>query len=77
MTLEAGSLGPVFDAQKPAHRPSRCLVNRPGVELRANFMSISHRCNLFQVAFVWELTQETICLPLDCLQGGQVRYFTE
>ena len=32
--------------------------------------SISHRCYLFEVAFVWELTKETISLPLGCLQGG-------
>jgi len=45
-------------------------VSHPGVELRANLMSISHRCHLFEVAFVWELTKETIHLPLGCLQGG-------
>ena len=33
-------------------------------------MSASHRCHLFEVAFVWELTEETIHLPLSCLQGG-------
>ena len=44
----------------------------PGVELRANIKSISHRCHLFEVAFVWELTKETIHLPLGCLQGGQI-----
>ena len=42
----------------------------PGVELRANRKSISHRCHLFEVAFVWELTKETIYLPLGCIQGG-------
>ena len=42
----------------------------PGVELRGNIKSISHRCHLFEVAFVWELTKETIRLPLGCLQGG-------
>ena len=36
----------------------------------ANIQSISHRCYLFEVAFVWELTKETIHLPLGCLQGG-------
>jgi len=41
--------------------------------LRANFKSISHRCYLFEVAFVWELTKETIDLPLVCLQGGYVK----
>ena len=44
-----------------------------GVELRANLKSISHRCHLFEVAFVWELTKETIHLPLGCLQGGSCK----
>jgi len=38
--------------------------------LRANFKSISHRCHPILVAFVWDLTKETIDLPLGCLQGG-------
>ena len=41
-----------------------CYIN-PG----ANLKSISHRCYLFEVAFVWELAKETIYLPLGCLQG--------
>jgi len=45
-------------------------ASHPGVEFRANLKSISHRCYLFEVAFVWELTKETIVLPLGCLQGG-------
>ena len=45
--------------------------NHPGVDLRANLESISHRCHLFGVEFVWELTKETIHLPLGCLQGGK------
>jgi len=36
----------------------------------ANLKSISQGCYLFEVAFVWELTKETIVLPLGCLQGG-------
>ena len=44
----------------------------PGVELRANLESISRKCNLFEVAFPWELTEETIHLSLGCLQGGRV-----
>ena len=40
----------------------------PADELRANLKSISH---LFEVAFIWELTEETIHLPLGCLQGGR------
>jgi hypothetical protein len=31
------------------------------------------RCHLFEVAFAWELTKETIHLPLGCLQGGEVQ----
>ena len=43
---------------KPSH---------PGVELRANLKSISRRCHPILLAFVWELTAETIDLPLSCL----------
>ena len=49
------------------------LSNHPGVELRANLDPISHRCHLFEVAFVWEFTKETIHWPLGCLQGGEER----
>ena len=38
--------------------------------MRANLKSISYGRHLFEVAFVWTLTQETIHLPLGCLQGG-------
>ena len=38
--------------------------------MRANLKSITHRCHLTEVVFVWELTGETIHLPLGCLQGG-------
>ena len=37
--------------------------------MRANSKSISHRCHLFEVAVVCELTKETIHLPLGCLQA--------
>ena len=55
-----------------AHPTSRSAggmltMDHPGVELRSNFESISHRYRLFEVAFVSELTKETI---LGCLQGG-------
>ena len=46
------------------------MVPHPGVELRGNIKSTSHRCHFEKVAFVWELTKETIHLPLGCLQGG-------
>jgi len=42
----------------------------PGGNPGANLKPISHRCYRFEVAFVWELTKETIHLPLGCLQGG-------
>jgi len=45
-------------------------TNHPRGNPRANIKSISHRCYLFEVAFVWELAKETIVLPLGCLQGG-------
>jgi len=51
----------------------RKTVPHPGGNPGANLKSISHRYYLFEVAFVWELTKETIELPLGCLQGGRVR----
>jgi len=50
------------------------LEHHPGDNLGANLKSISHRCHPILVAFVWELTKETIDLPLGCLQGG-VRHY--
>ena len=46
-------------------------VSHPGDNPWANLKSISHRCHPILVAFVWELTKETIDLPLGCLQGGR------
>ena len=46
------------------------MGNHPGGNPGANLKSISHRCFLLEVAFEWELTKETIYLPLGCLQGG-------
>ena len=54
-----------------ARPPPHCGLRHPGVELRANFKSICHICHLEEVAFVQELTKETIHLPLSCLQGGR------
>ena len=52
--------------------------SRPGGNPGANLKSISHRCCLREVAFEWELTKETIHLPLGCLQGdGYRRVFVE
>jgi hypothetical protein len=45
-------------------------TSHPGVELMANLKSISRRCHLFEVAFVWESAKATIHLPLGCLQSG-------
>jgi len=47
-----------------------CMLLHPGGNPGANLKSISNRCYLFEVAFVWELTKETIVLPLGCLQAG-------
>ena len=43
----------------------------PGVELRENLKSIFHKCHLWEVAVVWELSKVTIHLPLGCLQDGR------
>ena len=47
-----------------------CFSFHRRVEVRQNPRSISLRCHLFEVAFVWELTIQPIHLPLGCLQGG-------
>jgi len=58
-------------SQGPCHARLSPLttLHRPGVELRANLKSVSHERHLEDVAFVWELTKETIHLPPGCLQG--------
>ena len=50
--------------------PEVSVQSRPGGNPVANLKSISHRCHPILVAFVWELTKETIDLHLGCLQGG-------
>ena len=66
----------VFSAHTPfpnnpqALTESKLSLCRSGGNPGANLKPISHRCYLFEVAFVWELTRETIVLPLGCLQGG-------
>ena len=52
------------------HRYGLRTVGHPGGNPGANLKSTSHRCYLFEVAFVWEVTKETIVLPQGCLQGG-------
>ena len=53
---------------KVAHPPTHPIHPRgnPG----SNPKSISHGCHLREVTFVHELTNETIHLPLGCLQDG-------
>ena len=53
-----------------AERCTRPPHTHPGGSSGANLKSISHRCHPILVAFVWELTIESIHLPLGCLQGG-------
>ena len=48
----------------------KVLPLHPGGNPAANLKSISHRCHPILVAFVWELTEETINLPPGYLQGG-------
>ena len=48
--------------------------NHPGGNPGANLKSISQRCYVREVAFEWELTQETIYLPLGRLQGRVSRF---
>ena len=50
--------------------PTLLFGRQPGGSPVANVESISHRCYLWEVAFEWELTEETIYLPLGCLQGA-------
>ena len=58
--------------QAGRHQAGRLgLFCHPGGNPGANLKSISHRCHLFEVACVWELTKEAIDLPLGCLHGGE------
>jgi len=56
-------------ARSPGKR-LQCASIHPGGNPGANLKSISHRCHLREVAFVWKLTKETIYLPRGCLRGG-------
>ena len=60
---------PMF-AFATCRRETSLLTTHPGGNPGANLKSISHRCYLILVAFVWKLTKETIELPLGCLLGG-------
>ena len=49
------------------HQVQFSYTGHPDVELRVNLKSISNRCYLFEVAFVWESAPQTILWPLGCL----------
>ena len=51
---------------RPLRRRKTTLESRSG-----QLKSISRRCHLFEVAFVWELAKATIHLLLSCLQGEE------
>ena len=52
------------------HPNLRVFLTHPSGNPGANLKSISRRCLPILVACAWELTEETIHLPLGCLQGG-------
>ena len=64
----ASKSGATFPTVDPA--TEKVLDNHPGGNRGENLKSIAHRCLPILVAFVWELTEEIIDLPLGCLQGG-------
>ena len=49
---------------------ARYLYPQPGGNPGGNLNLISNRCHPILVAFVWELTKESINLSLGCLLGG-------
>jgi len=59
---------------RSAGRPRRVAsLLHPGGNPGANLKSISHRCHPILVAFLWELTKETIDLPLGCPHSQKCR----
>ena len=74
-----GLVSPQLERTRTAH--PKCHLgssltfdpSHPGGNPVANLRSISLRCYPILVAFAWELTKETIDLPLGCLQGGEAR----
>jgi hypothetical protein len=60
-----------FDCLTCAMIARQRYASHPGGTPGANLKSISHRCHPILVAFVWEVTRETINFPQVCLQGGQ------
>ena len=65
-----GARGRAQAAHRLACGGQRRSSHHPGSNPGENLKSISHRCHPILVAFVWELSKETIHLPLGCLQGG-------
>jgi len=62
---------PVCSEKLPGRASSVCKeTTHPGGNAGANLESSSHTCQPILVAFVWELSKETIHLPLGCPQGG-------
>ena len=53
--------------------PAERTVNRPGGNPGAHIKSVSHRCYPRKGVIEWQLTKETRCVPLGCLQDGNVR----
>ena len=53
-----------FTLASPRRSGSNQDLNHPGGNPGANLKSISHRCYPFRVAFTWELTKDTIAMPL-------------
>ena len=51
---------------------SRCLPTLEAIQgqINVSFGQLPYKCHPILAAFVWELTIETISLPLGCLQGG-------
>ena len=68
LRTNCNSLGTQCDQTFPEIRAAKAL--HPGGDPGAKLKSISHKCHLILVAFVWETTKETINLPPGCLQGG-------
>ena len=54
-----------------------CVTFHPGDNPGANPKSISQRCPSILVEFAWELTKESIKLPLGCLQGIFQSFFRD
>ena len=50
--------------------PEQLISSHPEGNTGANLESSSHRCHPILEEFVWDLTKESINLPLGCLQGG-------